>query len=152
MIHDVINDITTSQLHMPQTTKQHLSVIVKVIIQSCLVTVSLLNPYVTSGLAHHYHLAESTVILGASRVILNFHSIFFMKLLKANRIAPDGMPCFGASHLGLFCLHISHKKDARLIWNNVSTVSLEIILIPKMLVETLKHNTNKQNQNKISTL
>ena len=32
------------------------------------------------------------------------------------RIAPDGMPHFAASHLGLFCLPMSHKKNARLIW------------------------------------
>ena len=41
-----------------------------------------------------------------------------MKFLQANRIAPDGMPRFAASHLGLFCLPMSHKKDARLIWVN----------------------------------
>ena len=36
-----------------------------------------------------------------------------MKFLKANRIAPDGTPYFAASHLGLFCLPMSYKKDAR---------------------------------------
>ena len=39
-----------------------------------------------------------------------------MKIMPANRIAPDGTPRFAASHLGLFCLPMSHKKDARLIW------------------------------------
>ena len=39
-----------------------------------------------------------------------------MKIKIANRIAPDGTPPFAASHLGLFCLPMSHKKDARLIW------------------------------------
>ena len=39
-----------------------------------------------------------------------------MKLIKANRIAPDGTPRFAALHLGLFCLPMSHKKDARFIW------------------------------------
>ena len=43
-----------------------------------------------------------------------FH--FSMKIVSANRIAPDGMPRFAASHLGLFYLPMSHKKDARLIW------------------------------------
>ena len=38
-----------------------------------------------------------------------------MKFLCANRIAPDGMPRSAASHLGLCCLPISHKKDARLM-------------------------------------
>ena len=44
-----------------------------------------------------------------------------MKIMSANRIAPDGTPRFAASHLGLFCLPMSHKKEieeARLIWVN----------------------------------
>ena len=46
-----------------------------------------------------------------------FH--FWMKFMKANRIAVDGTPHFEESHLGLFCLAMSHKKDARLIWVNL---------------------------------
>ena len=41
-----------------------------------------------------------------------FFSHFSM--LCANRIAPDGTPRSAASHLGLCCLPMSHKKDARL--------------------------------------
>ena len=37
-----------------------------------------------------------------------------MNFLQANRIAPDGTLRFEASHLGLFCLPMSHKKDAKL--------------------------------------
>ena len=36
--------------------------------------------------------------------------------MQANRKAPDGTPRFAGSLLGLFCLPMSHKKDARLIW------------------------------------
>ena len=43
---------------------------------------------------------------------MSFH--FSMKISSANRIAPDGTPRFAASHLGLCCLPMSHKKDARL--------------------------------------
>ena len=44
-----------------------------------------------------------------------FLSHFSMKaFLSANRITPDGKPRFAASHLGLFCLPMSHKKDVRL--------------------------------------
>ena len=43
-----------------------------------------------------------------------FLSHFSMKFLCANRIAPDGTPRSAASHLGLFCLPMSHKRDARL--------------------------------------
>ena len=39
-----------------------------------------------------------------------------MKFLKANRIVPDGTPRSAASHLGLCCLPMSHKRDARLKW------------------------------------
>ena len=38
-----------------------------------------------------------------------------MKILYANRIVPDGMQRSAMSHLGLFCLPMSHKRDARLI-------------------------------------
>ena len=40
--------------------------------------------------------------------------------MTANRIAPDGTPHFAVSHLGLFCLPMSNKKDARLIWAKVT--------------------------------
>ena len=43
-----------------------------------------------------------------------------LKFFSANRIAPDGTPHSAASHLGLFYLPRSHKKDARLILINQS--------------------------------
>ena len=70
------------------------------------------NPYLTNRFSHHYQLDEST-FLGVLGVI--FLSDFSIKLLCANRIAPDGTPRSAASHLGLYCLPMSHKKDARLI-------------------------------------
>ena len=51
-------------------------------------------------------------ILGESGV--KFH--FSMKIKIANRIAPDWTPRFAAYHMGLLCLPMSHKKDAKLIW------------------------------------
>ena len=47
-------------------------------------------------------------------MIFHFHFIFLMKIISANRVAPDGTPRFAASHLELFYLPMSHKKDARL--------------------------------------
>ena len=45
----------------------------------------------------------------------NFIQFFEKKKnLIVNRIAPDGTPRSAASHLGLCCLPMSHKKDARL--------------------------------------
>ena len=73
----------------------------------------------TNGLSHPYHLDEFTFIFRGIRSNFSFH--FSMNfLLQANRIASDVTPCFAASHLGLFCLPMSHKKDARLIWVNVT--------------------------------
>ena len=52
--------------------------------------------------------------LGVLGVIFIFLSHFSLKYLCANRIAPDGTPHSAASHLGLYCLPMSHKKDVRL--------------------------------------
>ena len=71
------------------------------------------NPLVTNGFSLPYHL--SSFILGTSGVIFIFLFHFPMKFKIANRIAPDGTPTFAASHLGLFCLPVSHKMDARII-------------------------------------
>ena len=70
--------------------------------------VILINPYLTNGFSHHYQLDVSTFIFMG-----DFY--FFMKFLCANRIAPDGTPRSAASHLGLCCLPMSNKKDARII-------------------------------------
>ena len=60
-------------------------------------------------------LDEATFIFRVVRSDFYFLSHFSMKFLCANRIAPDGTPRSAASHLGLFCLPMSHKRDARLI-------------------------------------
>ena len=46
-------------------------------------------------------------------MILDLYSLFRYISLHANRISPDWMSRFAASHLGLFCLPMSHKQDAR---------------------------------------
>ena len=75
---------------------------------------STFNPYLTNGFSHHYHLGQSTLIIRGIRSDFEFLFHFSMKFLLANRIAPDGTPRSAASHLGLFCLPMSHKRDARL--------------------------------------
>ena len=72
------------------------------------------NPYLTNGFSHHYHLGESTFILRDIGNDFPFLNKSLMKILLASRIAPDGTPRSAASHLGLFCLPMSRKKDARL--------------------------------------
>ena len=51
-----------------------------------------------------------------------FSNNALMKILLANRIASHGTPRAAASHLGLYCLPMPHKKDARLIGVNEDLV------------------------------
>ena len=74
------------------------------------------NPNTPCGPSYPCQLDESNFILGALGVIIHYYC--FMIFMKANRIVPDGRPHFAASHLGLFCLPMSHKKDTRFIWVN----------------------------------
>ena len=69
-----------------------------------------------NGISHPYNMDESTFIFNGTRCYFPFLFYFSIKFMSANRIAPDGTPRFAASHLELFCLPMSHKKDARLIW------------------------------------
>ena len=67
--------------------------------------------------------------------------------MEANRIAQDGTTHFAASHLGLFCLYMFHKKDTMILWVNW-TMSKEACLekfakeydikVPKETLLTLK--------------
>ena len=73
----------------------------------------------TNGLSHTYQMDESTFILRGTGSDFSSLFHFSMKFMSANRIALEETPRFAASHLGLFCLPMSNKKDARLIWINV---------------------------------
>ena len=77
-------------------------------------TIRHFNTYSTNGFSHHYHLDESIFIFRGVQCDFYFLSHFSMKIHCANRIVPDGTPRSAASHLGLFCLLMSHKRDARL--------------------------------------
>ena len=74
----------------------------------------MINPLVTNGLSHPYHLDEFILILRGIGSDFSFLLHFSMKFMKGNRIAPDGTPHFAASHLGLFCLPIPHNKSCRM--------------------------------------
>ena len=56
--------------------------------------------------AHRYHLDESTLILGASGVFLEFYSILFFNEISLSK---QNSPRWDAA---LFCLPMSHKRDA----------------------------------------
>ena len=73
------------------------------------------NIIVTNGLSHPYHLDESSFIFRGIGKFFSFLFHFSVKNMLANRIAPDGVLRFAASHLGLFCLPMMfHKNGARL--------------------------------------
>ena len=65
-----------------------------------------------------YYLDESTFIFRGIRSVFSFLIHFSIKIMQGNRIAPDEMTHFASSYLGLFCLPMSYKRDARLIWVN----------------------------------
>ena len=67
-------------------------------------------PLVTNGFSHPYHLGESIFIFRGTKSNFSFLFQFSINIISANRIAPDGTPRSAASHLLLFCLHMSHKK------------------------------------------
>ena len=52
--------------------------------------------------------------------------------MPAHRIAPDGTACFAASHLRLFCLPMSHEKDARLIWVKLLNADIQLDALVRM--------------------
>ena len=72
----------------------------------------MINPYVTNGFSHPYHLGESTFSLRGIRSNFSFLFHFSMKIFSANRIAPDGTPRLAVSHLGLSCLPVPNERDA----------------------------------------
>ena len=59
-----------------------------------------LNPIVTNGLSHPYQMDEPIFILRGSGSDFSFLYHFSMKIMSANRIAPDVTPRFAI----LFCL------------------------------------------------
>ena len=78
-----------------------------------LVCADYINTLVTNGISHRYHLDESIFIFGGikSNFSYLFHFSNEIPVSKLNSPRWDA-----ASHLGIFCLPMSHKKDARLIW------------------------------------
>ena len=102
------------------------------------------KPYATNGFSHHYHFGESTVTF--SGIGDDFKILFHVsiKFLKANIIALDGTPCSAASHLGLYCLPMSHKKDARL-----KRVKEKLGILVRLLKfdQTIQDFTNDDEQN-----
>ena len=73
----------------------------------------LLNPHLPNGLSHSYQLNESIFHLRGCLVY------FFSFILFRIDIPVSKQPRPAASDLGLHCLPMSQKWDARLIWVKV---------------------------------
>ena len=52
--------------------------------------IMIINPYLTNGFSHYYHLGESTFIFRGVRSDFQFLNKFLVKILLANRTAQDG--------------------------------------------------------------
>ena len=89
-----------------------------------------INPFLTNEFTHHCHLEESTVIFKGIRIDFRFLFHFSMKILFANRIAPDGTPRSAASHRGYAVCLCPTKRTPGLY---------ELIQIPKQPLMATKH-------------
>ena len=74
-----------------------------------------LTHILTNGFSHYYYLRVSAFIFRGFKCDFKNLFHFSTKFLLANSIAPDGTPRSAASHMGLYCLPMSHKKEASLI-------------------------------------
>ena len=78
---------------------------------------SLIYPFKPNGFSNSYQLDQSIFII---RVVGWYFSFFkiFIELSISKQCNPDQTLHSSASGLGLHCLPMSHKEDARLIWIN----------------------------------
>ena len=81
-----------------------------------------------NGISHHYQLDEFTFILRGVRSDVNFFISFFDETSLCKQKSPRWDAALeAASHLGLFCLPMSHKRDTRLkLTNRHATVDILI--------------------------
>ena len=83
-----------------------------------------IDPLVTNGLSHPYLLDESAFILRGIWVNMTFSFHFSMKIILANRIAPDGTPRLRRHILG-YSVSISSIKRTPGLYG-LNGISMEI--------------------------
>ena len=86
-----------------------------------------LNPNLSNGLSYPYQLDESIFHSRGVWCTFLFLSCFWWKFMWANSVDPDQMLRSAASDLGLHCLPMSQKWDARLIWVNMRHIMRESV-------------------------
>ena len=77
------------------------------------------NTHLLSGLFHPYQMDESISSFKGVWCTFSFLFCFEWIFLLANSEDPEQTPRSAASDLGLHCLPMSQKWDARLIWVNL---------------------------------
>ena len=89
------------------------------------------NPFKPNGISHLYQMEHFISVL--KDIWWYFSSLFKFQynILQANSGDPDQTPRSVASDLGLHCLNMSHKKDARL-----KQVNYELWYILKFILKT----------------
>ena len=74
------------------------------------------NPFKPNRISHCYKLDQSITALWVVGCILHFYSNFNRTFCKQTVETLIRRRVLLASALGLYCLPMFHKKDARLIW------------------------------------
>ena len=73
----------------------------------------LVNPYLTNGFSHHYHLGQSTFIIRGIRS--DFEFLFFDEIPLSKQNSPRWDAAFCGVTSGAILFAYVHKMDARLI-------------------------------------
>ena len=98
------------------------------------------NPHLRNGYFNPYQLDESIPHFRGAWYTFSFLFYFESIFLLANNEDPDQMSRSAASDLGLHCLPMSQKWDARLIWGKKLRVS---VLHTALTFEPPHDKTNK---------
>ena len=77
------------------------------------------NPFKLNRISHYYQWDRYISVLRVVSRYFTFSFKFSLNILLANSGDPHQMPHSVPSDLGLHCLPMSHKKEARLLWVNM---------------------------------
>ena len=103
-----------------------------------------LNPLVTSGLPHPYHLDESTFIFRGVRSSFSFFVSFFDEINVRKQKSPIWGTAFCSVISGAILFAYVVKKGARLIWVNETKSKLLVNRADKNITQTFPCNILEQ--------
>ena len=100
-------------------------------------------PFKRNGISHCCH-SSPFRFQGCWMVFFIFYSNFNRAFYKKHSGDADQMPCFAASDLGLQCLSMSDKKEARHIWVNLNNIPFATGHPDKMVLKMNKYSYFQQ--------